>query len=328
MRSTHAEERATADDRPDRSAGRLDRRHPGAAQRDLRPGPLLQARARRKRWRRWASRRSSATTPRETSPACPDDFDYVFHAAADVFPVDIETGLKQNAEGTGLLLNHLNRAKAWIYVSTSGVYWDEPDPWYAYKETDRCGGSTRINTRFAYGTSKFAGEAVARSLSRIHDVPLTIARMNWSYGRASFGGAPVRVITRVAEGQPVPVNPDWEMVGCPIHEDDMAEHLEPFFKGAAVGGTVTNWGGDDAISVEQYVPWVAGQLGTSYSFTDMTDIIAYPRNLDPAKRISLTGPCKVKWQDGFRRDHRGALPRAAGAGSRAAEHRAAGGGVR
>jgi hypothetical protein len=46
---------------------------------------------------------------------------------------------------------------------------------------------------------------------------------------------------------------------------------------------------------------VAGQLGTSYSFTGMTDIIAYPRNLDPAKRISLTGPCKVKWQDGFRR---------------------------
>ena len=31
----------------------------------------------------------------------PDDFDYVFHAAADVFPVDIETGLRQNAEGTG-----------------------------------------------------------------------------------------------------------------------------------------------------------------------------------------------------------------------------------
>ncbi len=161
----------------------------------------------------------------------PNDFDYVFHAAADVFPADIETGIKQNAEGTGLLLNHLNRARAWIYVSTSGVYWDHPDPWYAYQETDRCGGSTRINTRFAYGTSKFAGEAVARSLSRIHGVPLTIARMNWSYGRASFGGAPTRIITRVAQGEPVPVHPDWEMVGCPIHEDDMAEHLEPFFDG-------------------------------------------------------------------------------------------------
>jgi len=231
----------------------------------------------------------------------PDDFDYVFHAAADVFPVDIETGLKQNAEGTGLLLNHLKRARAWIYVSTSGVYWDHPDPWYRYKETDRCGGSTRINTRFAYGTSKFAGEAVARTLSRIHGVPVTIARMNWSYGRASFGGMPVRIITRVAQGEPVAVNPDWEFVGCPIHEDDMAEHLEPFFEGATVGGTVTNWGGDDPVSVEQIAPWAAEQLGTSCSFTDMAEIIAYPRNLDTAKRISLTGPCRVKWPDGFRR---------------------------
>ena len=231
----------------------------------------------------------------------PDDFDYVFHAGADVYPVDIEAGLKQNAEGTGLLFNHLRSAKAWIYVSTSGVYWDHPDPWYAYRETDRCGGSTRINTRFAYGTSKFAGEAVARSLSRIHSVPLTVARMNWSYGKAGSGGMPTKIISRVAAGEPVPISPDWEFVGCPIHEDDMAEHLEAFFDGATVGGTVTNWGGDDAVSVEQIVPWVAAQLGMSYSFTSWENIIAYPRNLDPGKRNSLTGPCKVKWQEGFKR---------------------------
>lgn len=231
----------------------------------------------------------------------PDDFDYVFHAAADVFPEDIETGIKQNAEGTGLLLNHLKSAKAWIYVSTSGVYWDHPDPWYRYVETDRVGGSTRINTRYAYGTSKLIGEGVARSLSRIHDVPLTIARMNWSYGRASFGGMPTRIISMVAQGEPVPVHPDWEFVGCPIHEDDMAEHLEGFFDGASVGGTVTNWGGDDAISVEQVVPWLAEKLGTGYSFAEMERIIAYPRAIDPTKRQSLVGECKVKWQEGFLR---------------------------
>ena len=33
----------------------------------------------------------------------------------------------------------------------------------------------------------------------------------------------------------------------------------------------------------------------------MDEIIAYPRNLDTARRTSLTGHCKVKWQDGFRR---------------------------
>jgi nucleoside-diphosphate-sugar epimerase len=230
-----------------------------------------------------------------------DDYDYVFHAAADVFPADIETGLKQNAEGAGLLLNHLKKAKAWIYVSTSGVYWDKPGSWDVYYETDRCGGSTRINTRFAYGTSKFAGEAVARTLSRIHNVPLTIARMNWSYGTVSFGGAPVRIIDRVAKGEPIPIRPEWEMVGCPIHEEDMADHLDAFFDGASVGGTVTNWAGDEAISVENYAPWLADLLGTTVTWSEMTDIIAYPRNLSPEKRLSLTGPCKIKWQDGFKR---------------------------
>ena len=61
----------------------------------------------------------------------------------------------------------------------------------------------------------------------------------------------------------------------------MAEHLEAFFDGAAVGGTVTNWGGDDAVSVEQLVPWVAERLGTSYSFTSMDQIIAYRATSTP-----------------------------------------------
>ena len=96
-------------------------------------------------------------------------FEEVLHVAADVYPENIDVGVQQNAEGTGLLFHHFQNAKAWIYVSTTGVYWDHPDPWYRYKETDRLGGSTRITSRFAYGTSKFAGEAVARTMSRIHD---------------------------------------------------------------------------------------------------------------------------------------------------------------
>jgi nucleoside-diphosphate-sugar epimerase len=89
----------------------------------------------------------------------PADVDYVVHVAADVYPADMETGLRQNAEGTGLLLHHTRRARGWIYVSTTGVYWEHPDPWYRYKETDRLGGSTRITTRFPYGVSKMAGES-------------------------------------------------------------------------------------------------------------------------------------------------------------------------
>ncbi len=46
---------------------------------------------------------------------------------------------------------------------------------------------------------------------------------------------------------------------------------------------------------------MAERLGLPYSFTEMTDIIAYPRNLDTARRTALTGSCRVRWQEGFRR---------------------------
>jgi UDP-glucuronate 4-epimerase len=238
----------------------------------------------------------------------PNDFDYVLHVAADTTPADIDSGLRQNAEGTGLLFNHLNKAKAWIYVSTTGVYWDHPDPWYRYKETDRLGGSTRITSRFAYGTSKFAGEAVSRTLSRIHNVPLTIPRLNWSYGSTSHGGLPVMLMTSLAAGQPIAVNPDWEMVGGPIHEDDLAAHIEGFFAGASVGGTITNWAGDDAVSVEQIIPWMAKEMGLDYSFVETREATAYPRATDNTRRVSLVGECTVKWQDGFRRVMRQRFP--------------------
>jgi nucleoside-diphosphate-sugar epimerase len=238
----------------------------------------------------------------------PDDFDYVLHIAADVYPADIDTGVRQNAEGAGLLFNHMKKAKAWIYVSTTGVYWDQPDPWYKYKETDRLGGSTRITSRFAYGTSKFAGEAVSRTMSRIHNVPLTIPRLNWSYGLGGHGGLPVGLMTRLAAGQPIAINPDWEMVGGPIHEDDLAAHIEGFFAGATVGGTITNWAGDDAVSVEQIIPWLAKEMGVDYSFVYSRDSTAYPRATDNTKRVSLVGECQVKWQDGFRRVLRERFP--------------------
>jgi UDP-glucuronate 4-epimerase len=238
----------------------------------------------------------------------PNDFDYVLHIAADVRPVDIDTGVRQNAEGTGLLFNHLNKAKAWIYVSTTGVYWDHPDPWYCYKETDRLGGSTRITDRFAYGTSKFAGEAVSRTMSRIHNVPLTIPRLNWSYGLGGNGGLPVILIGMLAAGQPIPIHPEWEMVGSPIHEDDLAAHIDGFFAGATVGGTITNWAGDEAVSVQQIIPWLAKEMGVDYSFVYSREATAYPRATDNTKRVSLVGECKVKWQDGFRRILRDRFP--------------------
>jgi nucleoside-diphosphate-sugar epimerase len=236
-----------------------------------------------------------------TLDGVPDDVDYVLHAGADLAPVDLETGLRQNADATGLLFNHFRSAKAWLYVSTAAVYWDHPDPWYAYRETDRCGGSARVTARTAYGISKFAGEAVARTLSRIHGVPLTVARLNWPYGPSGRGGLLGLVTSWVAAGQPVPHSPDWDLVGSPIHQDDLADQIGPLFAAATVGGTVVNWSGDETIVVEDVAAWVADRLGTTCSFTEWDEVIANPCNLDPTKRRSITGPCRVSWQDGLSR---------------------------
>ncbi len=231
----------------------------------------------------------------------PDDFDYVLHVAADTWPETMDGGVTQNAEGAGLLFNHFKKAKAWIYVSTTGVYWDHPDAWHRYKETDRCGGSTRISTRFPYGTTKYCGEAVARTFSRLHNVPLTIPRLNWSYGSGGHGGLPVMLISQMLAGNAINRHPDWEFVGGPIHDTDMAEHIEGFFAGATVGGTITNWAGDDAVSVEQLIPWLSETTGVAHSFNVTKEASAYPRATDNSKRVSLVGECKVKWQDGLRR---------------------------
>jgi UDP-glucuronate 4-epimerase len=93
----------------------------------------------------------------------PSDVDYVIHVAADCVPESIDEGIRQNAEGTGLLLNHCPKAKGWFYTSTTGVYWDHPDDQYAYRETDRCGGSTRVTRDFITGQ---ASSRVKPSLAR------------------------------------------------------------------------------------------------------------------------------------------------------------------
>jgi hypothetical protein len=109
------------------------------------------------------------------------------------------------------------------------------------------------------------------------------------------------MMTMVLDGKPVPINPDWEMVGGPIHEQDLAEHVGGFFDAATVGGTIVNWAGDDAISVEQMVPWLAGLMGVKYEFVYTREASAYPRATDNTRRVSLVGECQVKWQDGLRR---------------------------
>jgi nucleoside-diphosphate-sugar epimerase len=119
----------------------------------------------------------------------PDDFTYVLHLAAFMGGgLDFDHAYRVNAEGTGLLLQHCRRAKAALVMSTHSVYRPVEDPHHLWFETDPVG---EVNSQHAptYSMSKLGQEAVARACARMFNLPVTIARMNASYG--PNGGLPM-----------------------------------------------------------------------------------------------------------------------------------------
>jgi UDP-glucuronate 4-epimerase len=169
--------------------------------------------------------------------ALPDDFTYVLHLAwmrADL--AHLETALRTNVEGPGLLLQYCRKAKAALVMSGMGVYSPSDDPWHAYTETDPIG---RGATAYAPTSpaSKLGVEAVARFCARAFDLPVVITRLNTCFGGASsFPGMHIASVlsgrTMTAPSDPNPHTPS--------HVDDMADQLEALLDAAGTPALVTN----------------------------------------------------------------------------------------
>jgi nucleoside-diphosphate-sugar epimerase len=228
----------------------------------------------------------------------PDDFTYVIHFAALMAPGwDFDAAIRANAEGTGLLLAHTRKAKAALVMSTHSCYRPQEDPMHVFVETDPLG---EVNAAHAppYSMSKISQEAVARTCARLFDLPVTIARMNASYGRN--GGLPVMQMDTLLAGDPVTTRWDPCMYS-PIHQDDINTQTGALLDAASVPGTIVNWAGDEPVSVQEWCAYI-GELG---GFEAVVNAVEQPGTLrgsiaDNTKRLSFTGPCRVSWRDGIR----------------------------
>lgn len=229
----------------------------------------------------------------------PEDFDYVLHLATfQGGGSDFDHALRVNAEGTGLLLQHCRAARAALVMSTASVYLPQEDPMHAFLETDPLGDANSPHAP-TYSISKIAEEAVARTCARLYDLPVVIARMNASYGRN--GGLPAYHLDWIVGGQPVVVR--WDP--CPysvIHQDDINAQAERLLAAASVPATVVNWGGDEAVSPQEWCAYFAELTGRTAEVV-VKDMPGTHRGsiLDNAKRRSITGPCTVGWREGMRR---------------------------
>jgi nucleoside-diphosphate-sugar epimerase len=230
--------------------------------------------------------------------ALPTDFEYVLHLAADQSPgYDYDAAIRGNAEATGLLMSHCRKAKAMLVMSTHSVYKPHEDPMHVFHETDPLGD---VNSSLSppYSMSKIGQEAVARTCARLFDLPVIIARMNASYG--PNGGLPAYHADAIAAGQPVTTRWDPCMYS-PIHQSDINEQTEGLLDAASVPATIVNWGGDEAVSVQEWTAY----LGELSGLPATLEVVSTPGTLrgsiaDASRRQAFAGPCKVSWRDGFR----------------------------
>jgi nucleoside-diphosphate-sugar epimerase len=229
----------------------------------------------------------------------PDDFTLVIHLAAFIGPgMDYDFAIRDNAEGTGLLLQHCRNARAALVMSTHSVYKPQDDAMYTFHETAPLGDCNNT-TSPPYSASKIGQEAVARFCSRAFDLPVTIARMNASYG--PNGGLPAFHADALAETGAITTRWDPCMYS-PIFEDDINLQVSALLNAATTPATIVNWAGDEPVSAQEWSLY-AGELMGIEPTINVTPIANTLRGsiADNTRRLAITGPCTVGWREGIRR---------------------------
>ncbi|MEZ5710642.1 MAG: NAD(P)-dependent oxidoreductase [Blastomonas sp.] len=228
----------------------------------------------------------------------PQDFDYVLHIAADVFPPSATEGMLVNSDGVARLMSHCRNAKAFLHVSSTGVYAQHPDPWHIYSEDADLGGSYGGQ----YIPTKIAGEGAARACAMAFDLPTVICRQNVQYGGPHPNGGLIdRFIDELVNTGNVLAPESGVNVCGPIHEDDICDVIEPSLSIASVPAEIVNWCGDEAVEWHEMFEYAGELIGRKPNFV-RSEAFTFPNCVpDPARRREIAGPAKVDWKTGVRR---------------------------
>jgi len=224
----------------------------------------------------------------------PRDFDHVLNFAvvkSGKWGVD----LASNAEGLGMLMAQCRESGALLHCSSTAVYAPAGN---APRAEDAPLGDHHRAMLPTYSISKIATETVARTLARILGIPTTIARLNVPYGDA--GGWPAIHLAQILADQPIAVTAHGPHLYNPIHDDDIAAMLPRLLAAASVPATTVNWGGSEAVSLEQWCGFLGEQVGREARFAVMP--FAIPSAcIDPTRMHEIAGRTAVAWRDGLAR---------------------------
>ena len=224
----------------------------------------------------------------------PTDFDYVLNIAADTVPATAMDGLRDNAEGVGILMTHCRDAKTFLHVSTIGVYTRHEDPTYRYKETDSVGSDYNP----LYAGSKLAGEGAAMALARTLNLPTVICRLGAQYRDYSDGGLPGILLSMMEAGQPIPMHEPEKVFVSLVSNDDVVNFVEPTLQVASVPAKILDWVGDAPVSARDMIDHLWKLSGVEEKFTgNFNAWSSVP--VDATERQAVTGPCRAPWREGL-----------------------------
>jgi UDP-glucuronate 4-epimerase len=227
----------------------------------------------------------------------PTDPSYVLHFAVSKTN-DWATDLGANAEGVGLLMAHCRPTEAFLHCSTTGVYHHD-GAGGPYAESSPLGDNHRVSPFLeTYSISKIAAETAVRLSARLWNVPTTIARLNVPYG--DNGGWPAIMLDLALGGLPIEVPPGGPATYNPIHEDDIVAMIPKLLGAASVPATTVNWGGEEAVSVQDWTAYLTELTGVSFELLESPSAIPSVV-IDLTKQNELIGKTEIPWQNGFRR---------------------------
>jgi nucleoside-diphosphate-sugar epimerase len=226
----------------------------------------------------------------------PADADYVLHFAV-AKSNNWETDLAANSGGLAYLMEHHQAATAFLHCSTTGVY--KPEGHRIFDEDGPLGDNHGVWPFLrTYSICKIAAEGTARWGAERFGLPTTIARLSVPYGDG--GGWPAIHLHMMLSGHAVPVHIDAPSVYHPLHADDIFAMVPGLLAAATTPATTVNWGGSEAVSIEEWCTYLGGLVGVEARFEPTAQTIDSVQ-IDLTRMHELVGPTTVPWRDGMRR---------------------------
>ena len=226
----------------------------------------------------------------------PRDADYVINFAVSKTN-DWTVDLQANSGGLAFLMEHHQDAAAFLHCSTTGVY--KPLGHHVFAEEDQLGDNHGVWPFLrTYSISKIAAEATARWAAQRFELPTTIARLSVPYGER--GGWPAIHLEMMINGSEIPVHLDAPSVYHPLHQDDIIAMVPGLLGAAATPAVTINWGGDDAVSIEEWCGYFSELTGLPAVFAPTEQTIDSVQ-IDLTRMHELVGTTSVGWKDGMQR---------------------------